>query len=217
MNYRDLLFFKSSTYERIQDYLNNLGDGNYIPHPDLIFRALELTPLDKAKVVIIGQDPYHTPNTANGLAFSVSAATRYLPPSLRNIYRELVDDLGVPYPRNGDLTPWAQRGVLLINSCLTCEAGMPRAHRDIGWDVLVDEVVVTLATQKRPVVFILWGRDAQEREESINTGSEYKNLVIKSPHPSPYSAATGFYGSKPFSKANEFLRANNVTPVDWRL
>ena len=210
----ELDFWNSAKYEEIQKRLEDLGPGNYLPHRDLWFRALEYTPFDKVKVVIIGQDPYHTPNSAHGLAFSTNPTHR-IPPSLRNIFTEYCSDLGFPYPRNGYLKPWADEGVLLLNSCLTCELGKPRAHRGWGWEQLAAEIVYKLAEQEKHIVFILWGRDALEYCEL--TGHFKKNLVIHSPHPSPYSAASGFFGSKPFSRANEYLVRNGVDPVNWRL
>ena len=217
MNWSELDFWGSSTYESIRNKLQDIGPGNYLPPKELWFRALQYTQFDKVKVVIVGQDPYHTPNTAHGLAFSVNPTQR-IPPSLHNVFNEYVSDLGYPYPRNGYLKPWADEGVLLINSSLTCEPGNPRAHRGMGWEVLVDEIVVKLATDTtKPVVFILWGNDAQELEESINKHPNFKNHIIKSTHPSPYSAHKGFLGSRPFSRANEFLVANGINPVNWRL
>lgn len=220
MQWSELDFFKSAKYEQLQHMLDDIGPGNYLPPKDLWFRALEYTPFDKVKVVIIGQDPYHTPNTAHGLAFSCNPTQR-IPPSLRNIFSEYVDDLGFPFPRTGYLKPWADEGVLLLNSCLTCEPGKPRAHRGWGWEQLASEIVYKLAEQEKHIVFILWGRDALEYCEF--TGHFKNNHVISSTHPSPYSAATNtatqrsFLGSKPFSRTNLYLVNNGVDPINWRL
>lgn len=187
--------------------------SNHIVYPQLnsMFTAFNLTPYDKVKVVILGQDPYHGPKQANGLAFSVSPVVQ-IPPSLRNIYKELVDDVGVEMPTHGDLTSWAKQGVLLMNTVLTVRAGQANSHRDQGWETLTDLVIKKLNEREKPCVFILWGRPAQQKIRFIDTN---KHCVIKSPHPSPLSAYRGFFGSKPFSKANQALIHFNETPIDW--
>lgn len=220
MNWSELDFWKSSTYDNLQSRLRDIGAGNYLPHSDLWFRALEYTPFDKVKVVIVGQDPYHTPNSAHGLAFSVNPTQR-IPPSLHNVFNEYVSDLGYPYPRNGYLKPWADEGVLLLNSCLTCELGSPRAHRGWGWEQLASEIIYKLAEQDRHIVFLLWGKDAQEYYDRIDHFPN--NHMIFSTHPSPYSAskatatAPAFLGSRPFSRTNEMLITSGIDPVNWRL
>lgn len=186
----------------------------YLPHYDRWYRAFELTPFDQVKVVILGQDPYHTPGVANGLAFSTDPSVRIIPPSLRNIFKEYVADLGYKSPRSGDLSTWAQSGVLLLNTALTVEPGKPGSHSNIGWNVLTEEVIRSLNEHRKDLVFILWGRHAQVYHRSI---SSRKHFVIRSPHPSPYSAASGFFGSKPFSRANDYLVSKGKEPVNWRL
>ncbi|NCP19690.1 MAG: uracil-DNA glycosylase [Erythrobacter sp.] len=180
-------------------------------------RALELTPLDAVKVVILGQDPYHGPGQAMGLSFSVPDGVRH-PPSLRNIFKELADDCGMAAPTSGDLTPWAQRGVLLLNNSLTVEAGQAGSHAGRGWDAITDACVAAVAARAEPAVFILWGSHAQKKASRIAELNEpTRHCVIRSPHPSPLSAHRGFFGSKPFSRANEFLQSVGRDPVDWSL
>ena len=180
-------------------------------------RALELTPLDRVKVVILGQDPYHGPGQAMGLSFSVPDGVRH-PPSLRNIFRELAEDCGIPAPASGDLTPWAQRGVLLLNNSLTVEAGQAGSHAGRGWDAITDACVAAVAAREQPAVFILWGSHAQKKASRIAELNEpTRHCVIRSPHPSPLSAHRGFFGSKPFSRANAFLEKVGLGPVDWQI
>lgn len=179
------------------------------------FAALALTPLDEVKVVVLGQDPYHGPGQAHGLAFSVPDGMR-LPPSLRNIYKELESDLGVPARQDGDLTRWATQGVLLLNTSLTVEAGKAGSHAGRGWEAITDACVRAVAVRPVPSVFVLWGGHAQQKARRIpelNAGSPH--LVIESPHPSPLSAYRGFFGSRPFSRANAFLRDRGRDPIDW--
>jgi len=177
--------------------------------------ALALTPLDEVKIVILGQDPYHGPGQAHGLAFSVPDGVR-LPPSLRNIYKELASDLGVEPRTGGDLTRWAQQGVLLLNNTLTVEAARAGSHSTRGWDAITDACVEAVAASDTPSVFILWGSHAQQKARRIAAlGSSSHHLVIESPHPSPLSAHRGFFGSRPFSRANAFLRENGRDPIDW--
>ncbi|MEL7738128.1 uracil-DNA glycosylase [Citromicrobium bathyomarinum] len=180
-------------------------------------RALELTPLDRVKVVILGQDPYHGPGQAMGLSFSVPDDVRH-PPSLRNIFRELADDCSIPAPASGDLTAWAQRGVLLLNNTLTVEAGNAGSHAGRGWDAITDACVAAVAAREQPAVFILWGSHAQKKASRIAELNEpTRHCVIRSPHPSPLSAHRGFFGSKPFSRANAFLEQVGLGPVDWQI
>ncbi|MGZ3305951.1 MAG: uracil-DNA glycosylase [Asticcacaulis sp.] len=177
------------------------------------FHALDATPLDKVRVVILGQDPYHGEGQAHGLSFSVRPGVR-IPPSLQNIYKELQADLGIPPAHHGFLEHWAHQGVLLLNAVLTVETGSANAHQGRGWEAFTDAVIRTVNDQPRPVVFILWGSYAQKKAAFVDTR---KHLVIKSPHPSPLSAHNGFFGSKPFSKANAFLEAHGFKPIDWTL
>ncbi|KAF1300781.1 MULTISPECIES: uracil-DNA glycosylase [Enterococcus] len=184
-------------------------------HPDMfhIFEALELTPYEKVKVVILGQDPYHGVNQAHGLSFSVQPGVK-VPPSLQNIYKELQTDVGVKPVNHGYLTSWAKQGVLLLNTVLTVREGQAYSHRGQGWERLTDAIIQKLNEREQPIVFILWGRPAQEKEKMIDTS---KHLIIKSPHPSPLSAHRGFFGSRPFSQTNEGLKKFGETPIDWQL
>lgn len=184
----------------------------YPPKQD-IFRSLNLTSFDDVKVVIVGQDPYHEPGQANGLAFSVHANIT-VPPSLVNIYKECHDDLGCYIPNHGDLTNWAKQGVLLLNNVLTVRAHQANSHRGLGWEQLTLNIIRYLNQREKPLVFILWGKNAQEKIQYIDTS---KHLIIKSSHPSPYSADYGFFGSKPFSKANAFLVQHQIEPIDWQI
>ena len=184
----------------------------YPPKQD-IFRSLNLTSFDNVKVVIVGQDPYHEPGQANGLAFSVHPNIT-VPPSLVNIYKECHDDLGCYIPNHGDLTSWAKQGVLLLNNVLTVRAHQANSHRGLGWEQLTLNIIRYLNQREKPLVFILWGKSAQEKIQYIDTS---KHLIIKSSHPSPYSADYGFFGSKPFSKANAFLVQHQIEPIDWQI
>jgi len=186
---------------------------NVLPPKEYRFRALELTPLENIKAVILGQDPYHGEGEANGLAFSVNKDIK-IPPSLRNIYKELNSDLGLEIPTHGDLTSWAQEGVLLLNSILTVEKDKPASHRDIGWQQYTDSLISQISNEKEHVVFILWGKYAQSKIPLIN---QDKHLIIASTHPSPFSANKGFLGSKPFSKCNKWLKEKNIPQIDWRI
>nr|WP_082135079.1 uracil-DNA glycosylase [Croceicoccus naphthovorans] len=178
-------------------------------------RALELTPLDAVKVVILGQDPYHGPGQAHGLAFSVPMGVK-LPPSLRNIYKELADDCSAAPPLTGDLTHWAEQGVLLLNNALTVEAAKAGSHQKRGWDAITDACVAAVARRDCPSVFILWGSHAQTKAKRVpELGPGTPHCVIESAHPSPLSAYRGFFGSKPFSRANAFLRNHGLEPIDW--
>ena len=187
------------------------------PKGDEWFRALDLTPLENVRVVILGQDPYHGEGQAHGLCFSVRPEVRP-PPSLVNIYKEMASDLGVPPAKHGFLEHWAQQGVLLLNAVLTVQMGMAASHRDRGWERFTDAVIRLVNARPEPVVFILWGSYAQKKAafvDSIDKGG--RHLVLKAPHPSPLSAHAGFFGSKPFSKANAFLREHGQKPIDWAL
>ena len=178
-----------------------------------IFTAFHLTPLEKVKAVILGQDPYHEPGQAHGLAFSVKKGVE-IPPSLENIYTELHDDLGLPVPHHGDLSSWAEQGVLLLNTLLTVRAHRAFSHRGIGWEEFTDAAIRVLDQVDRPMVFILWGRPAASKKPLITHSDR---LIIESPHPSPLSAYRGFFGSKPFSRTNEFLTSRGVSPIDWEI
>ena len=183
------------------------------PTQNNIFNALKLTPYSNTKVVIVGQDPYHGENQAHGLSFSVQKGVT-LPPSLKNIYKEIYDDLGIEEPNCGDLTKWAKEGVLLLNSSLTVIKDMPNSHKDIGWSNLTDYIIKVLNQKEEPVVFILWGNFAKSKKQFI---TNKKHLILESTHPSPFSARYGFFGSHPFSKTNEFLEKNGEEKINWDL
>ena len=180
------------------------------PPKNQIFRALELTQFDDIKVVILGQDPYHNENQANGLCFSVSNMVK-TPPSLQNIYKELAQDLGISKSSN-ELEDWAKQGVLLLNSTLTVKANEPNSHKNMGWDIFTDFIIKEISDKKSDVVFVLWGAFAQKKVALIDAA---KHLIIASSHPSPFSAHKCFFGSKPFSKINEFLKSNNKEKINW--
>ncbi len=187
------------------------------PPRGMRLRALELTPLDKAKVVILGQDPYHGPGQAHGLSFSVPEGVRQ-PPSLVNIFKELQDDLGIAPPSHGNLEGWARQGVLLLNNSLTVESGQAGSHAGRGWDAITDAAVRAVAEREEPSVFILWGSHAQAKAARIpELRDDSRHLILRSPHPSPLSAHRGFFGSKPFSKANAFFEQHGRGAIDWRL
>ena len=183
------------------------------PPADDIFNAFHLTPLSKVKVVILGQDPYHNVGQAHGLCFSVRPEVE-IPPSLVNIYKALHDDLGCKIPNNGYLVKWAQQGVLMLNTVLTVQAHMANSHRGKGWEEFTDAAIAALNKQDRPIVFILWGRPAQTKERMLNNPN---HLILKAPHPSPLSAYNGFFGSRPFSQTNRFLKEHGVEPIDWQI
>ncbi|WP_394340644.1 uracil-DNA glycosylase [Kaistella daneshvariae] len=186
------------------------SSATVFPPKSQIFRALELTPFDEVKVVIIGQDPYHNDNQANGLSFSVSEDVS-APPSLKNIFTELKSDLGIERQKK-DLEDWAKQGVLLLNSSLTVRAHSPNSHKDLGWDRFTNFIIEEISDEKENVVFVLWGAFAQKKEELIDSS---KHFIIKSAHPSPFSVHRGFYGSKPFSKVNNYLKSKNIKPISW--
>ena len=183
------------------------------PPKDYIFNALKLTSYKNTKVVIVGQDPYHGEHQAHGLSFSVQKGVK-LPPSLQNIYKELESDLGIPPRNDGDLTGWAKQGVLMLNAVLTVEKDKAASHRNLGWEPMTDYIIKLLNKKDEPVVFILWGNFAKEKAKLITNPKHY---IIMSPHPSPFSAYSGFFGSKPFSKTKEFLTKNKMQPIDWSL
>ena len=183
------------------------------PKKSEIFNAFRHTSYKDTKVVILGQDPYHGENEAEGLSFSVKTGIRK-PPSLNNIYKELHDDLNIPICENGSLLKWTEEGVLLLNSVLTVEKDKPASHQGLGWEQFTDAVIKKINEKDTPVVFILWGNYARKKKNLI---TNKKHLVIESAHPSPFSARNGFFGSKPFSKTNDFLRKNNIKEIDWNL
>lgn len=183
------------------------------PPSDQVFRALELTPFEQVKVVVLGQDPYHGPDQANGLSFSVRRGVR-LPPSLRNIYKELERDLDCVMSRDGDLTPWAEQGVLLLNAVLTVEQGRAGAHQGKGWEPFTDAIIEHLNEERDNLVFMLWGGYAQKKGHFID---RERHCVLQAPHPSPLSAHRGWFGSGHFSKANAYLHRTSQAPIDWRL
>lgn len=199
--------------------LYNKMDAEYksgktvFPPPDDIFNAFHLTPLSKVKCVIIGQDPYHDVGQAHGLCFSVQPDVK-IPPSLENIYKELHDDLGCYIPDNGYLVKWAEQGVLLLNSVLTVRAHQAFSHQGFGWEKFTDAVMDILNEQNRPIVFLLWGKPAQQKAARLNNPN---HLILKAPHPSPLSAHRGFFGCKHFSQANAFLTEHGLEPIDWQI
>lgn len=206
--------YNKEYFRNIVDFVNKAyREKEIFPPKNYILRALSLTDYDDVKVVILGQDPYHGVGEANGLSFSVNKGVK-LPPSLRNIYKELNDDLGIPIANHGDLTCWAKEGVLLLNSVLTVEKDKAASHKSIGWEEYTDAIIKKLNDRKDPIVFILWGNFARSKKAYITSSN---HLVIESAHPSPFSANYGFFGSKPFSKANKFLRSNNKKEIDWNI
>ena len=192
---------------------NERNHHKVFPAAETVFKALELTPFDNVKVVILGQDPYHGDNQAHGLSFSVQKGIAF-PPSLLNIYKELESDLGIPVAKSGDLTAWAKQGVLLLNTVLTVRAHEANSHRGQGWETFTDAVISSLNQSDHPIAFVLWGKPAQSKEKLITNPS---HLILKSPHPSPLSSYRGFFGSKPFSQINAFLEKTGQEPIDWRV
>lgn len=206
--------FTKPYYLQLREFLKKeYGAYTVYPHMNDIFNALNYTAFHDVKVVILGQDPYHGPGQAHGLSFSVKPEVA-LPPSLKNIFKELQDDLGFRQPDNGYLVDWAKQGVLLLNTVLTVRQGQAHSHRGKGWENFTNQVIKSLNEKDKPVVYILWGSAAQKNQELIDTSKHY---VIKSPHPSPLSAYRGFFGSKPFSKTNAMLREAGQAEIDWRL
>ncbi len=206
--------FESAGFNKFMDVVKDkYKKTTCFPKYEDIFNALKLTSYKDTKVVILGQDPYHGVGEAHGLSFSVQKGVK-LPPSLQNIYKELYDDLGIKISNTGDLTHWAKEGVLLLNSVLTVEKDKPASHKDLGWEILTDYIIKLLNLKKEPVVFILWGNFARKKKTLI---TDKKHLIIESVHPSPFSARNGFFGSKPFSKTNEFLRKNGIKEIDFKI
>ena len=206
--------FRQEYFKELTAFVKEEYAANTIyPAPKNIFRAFELTPFGKVKVVILGQDPYFNPGQAHGLSFSVTEGVQN-PPSLRNMFKEIESDTGeTPDTKSGDLSRWATQGVLLLNATLTVRAGTANSHQGKGWETFTDAIIRTLSEEREHLVFILWGRYARSKKALID---ESKHCVIESAHPSPLSASGGFFGSKPFSKTNAYLEANGQEPIDWR-
>ncbi|QEH41790.1 uracil-DNA glycosylase [Chitinophaga sp. XS-30] len=207
--------FQKTYFEQIVMFLKHEKALNKVIYPpgNLIFNAFDKTPFDNVKVVILGQDPYHGPGQAHGLCFSVQKGVKP-PPSLVNIYKELNKDVGIPIPETGDLTKWAEHGVLLLNAMLTVRNGEPASHSKIGWETFTDAVIRKISDLKEGVVFMLWGKFAQDKQVLIDATRHY---ILKAAHPSPFSADKGFFGCRHFSKANELLVKDGKEPVDWQL
>lgn len=206
--------FKQPYFLKLISFLDfEFKTQSIYPPEHKIFNAFNLTPFHKLKVVILGQDPYHGEGQAHGLAFSVQDGVA-LPPSLRNIFQEYSSDLGYEIPINGNLTSWAKEGVFLLNTVLTVRANEAHSHKGMGWEVFTDSVIRLISEKKENVVFILWGNPAQQKAKFID---ESKHLILKAPHPSPLSSYRGFFGSKPFSRTNSYLRENGITEIEWKL
>ncbi|MDE6583715.1 MAG: uracil-DNA glycosylase [Clostridia bacterium] len=204
--------FEKPYFQELQKFLEKEYSTHTIyPSMENIFNALNIVKYDDVKVVIIGQDPYHEPNQAHGLAFSVQDGVE-IPPSLVNIYKEIESDLGIKCQKTGNLSRWAKQGVLLLNTSLTVRRGQANSHKDKGWEIFTNEVIKILSKREDPIVFILWGSNAQRFESEIGK----QHLILKAPHPSPLSSYRGFFGCKHFSKTNNFLIAHNKTPIDWQ-
>lgn len=206
--------FKKPYYKTLYEFVKQEYNTEQVfPPAEDIFNAFHLTPLSEVKVVIIGQDPYHNIGQAHGLCFSVKPDVD-IPPSLVNIYQELHEDLGCEIPNNGYLVKWAEQGVLMLNTVLTVRAHNANSHRGKGWEEFTDAAIRALNKQDRPIVFILWGRPAQMKKSMLNNPN---HLILEAPHPSPLSAYRGFFGSKPFSKTNQFLEERGISPIDWQI
>ena len=200
-------------YQQLQTFVQKRrAEVRVFPEEQNVFKALELTPFELVKVVILGQDPYHGFGQAHGLSFSVQKGIP-LPPSLRNIYKELQEDIGGEIPTEGDLSHWAKQGVLLLNTVLTVEEGNANSHKGMGWETLTNRLIESLNELKHPVIFILWGKPAQDKEKLITNPN---HVILKASHPSPLSAYRGFFGSKPFSKVNDILIQQGQTPIFWK-
>ncbi|MBI3233766.1 MAG: uracil-DNA glycosylase [Bacteroidetes bacterium] len=198
--------------DKLDEEYSNQND--VYPNQQNIFKALAETPLDRTKIVILGQDPYHSAGQANGLCFSVNKGITP-PPSLKNIYKEIENELGMKMNfLNGDLSPWAEQGVLLLNCILSVRKSEPLSHKNIGWEYLTDAIIKTVSNQDKPIVFLLWGKYAQSKKVLINTG---KNLILEANHPSPFSAYKGFFHCGHFKQANEFLKQNKLTKINWHI
>ena len=205
---------KKDYFKKLMDFIKEeYKEKTIYPKQNEVFNAFRYTSFENVKVVILGQDPYHGPKQAEGLSFSVSDDV-IKPPSLKNIFKELESDLEIPFPEHNSLKPWAREGVLLLNAVLTVQEHMPTSHKDKGWETFTDSIIKLLNTKKDPIVFILWGSYARNKKELITNPNHY---IIESPHPSPFSARTGFFGSKPFSKTNEFLKSKGLKEIDWRI
>lgn len=206
--------FEKPYYLKLRQFLTEEYNSKII-YPDKydIYNSLHLTPYNETKVVILGQDPYHGPGQAHGLSFSVKPGIP-LPPSLQNIFKELKEDANCYIPNNGYLVEWAKQGVLMLNAVLTVRKGEPNSHKGAGWEIFTDRVIQLLNEREKPIVFILWGKNAQEKESYITSPNHY---IIKAPHPSPFSANRGFFGSKPFSKTNTFLRKIGSEEINWQI
>ncbi len=206
--------FKTPYYSQLYQFIKSeYSNYTIYPHADDIFNAFHFTPLSQVKVVILGQDPYHNEGQAHGLCFSVKQDVD-IPPSLVNIYQELQNDLGCYIPNNGFLEKWAKQGVLLLNTVLTVRAHQANSHQGKGWERFTDAVIQAVNAQDRPIVFLLWGRPAQQKKAMLNNP---KHLILEAPHPSPLSAYRGFFGCQHFSRANEFLKKNGMEPIDWQI
>ena len=206
--------FNKDYFTKLIEFVKNEYKTKTIyPKQSEVFNAFRYTDYDNVKVVIIGQDPYHGPNQAEGLSFSVSNEV-LKPPSLKNIFKELESDLGIQLPKHNSLKPWAKEGVLLLNAVLTVEEHKPTSHKDKGWEIFTDNVIKIINNKEKPVVFILWGQYAKNKKYLI---TNKKHLIIESAHPSPFSAYNGFFGSKPFSKTNAFLKKNNIKEINWKI
>lgn len=206
--------FHKPYYKKLhQTIMQEYQTREIFPEAEDLFNAFHLTSLKDVKIVIFGQDPYHNVGQAHGLCFSVKPGVE-IPPSLVNIYKELQDDLGCYIPNNGYLVKWAEQGVLLLNTVLTVRAHQANSHRGIGWEEFTDAAIRILNEQDRPIVFILWGRPAQMKKSMLNNP---KHLILEAPHPSPLSAYRGFFGSRPFSRANQFLQEHGIEPIDWQI
>lgn len=201
-------------YKRLMEFLDHeYASAIVYPEKKAVFSALEATGFDDVKVVIIGQDPYHGKEQAHGMSFSVQKGMK-VPPSLKNIYKELQEDLGIEPVQHGFLMEWAQQGVLLLNTVLTVREGQANSHKGKGWEHFTDKIIQTLNGREKPVIFILWGNHAEQKENMI---TNTQHAIIKSPHPSPFSAHKGFFGSRPFSRVNDILKENGEGTIDWRL
>lgn len=206
--------YKKEYFQKLLDFIKEEYKNKTIyPKQNEVFNAFRYTDYQDIKVVILGQDPYHGINQAEGLSFSVKDEV-LKPPSLKNIFKELESDLGIPFPEHNSLKPWANEGVLLLNAVLTVEEHNPASHKDKGWETFTDNVIKVINKKEEPVVFILWGAFARSKKDLITNP---KHLIIESAHPSPFSAYNGFFGSKPFSKTNEFLKKNGIKEVNWRV
>lgn len=217
-SWKDLLAREAEEpyYKLLETFLERqYKEATVYPEKENIFNALQLTDYNDVKVVILGQDPYHGPNQAHGLSFSVEKGQK-LPPSLKNMMKELQQDIGCEIPEHGDLTSWAKQGVLLLNTVLTVQAGKANSHKGQGWEQLTNAIIEHLAKRDQPIVFLLWGKPAQSKRMLIERISD-KHIILQSPHPSPLSAHRGFFGSRPYSKANEALLSLGQQPIDWCL